>query len=113
MALPVLVHLLTAEIDGGPGDSRKLRAYHEAVHAACALTKRAPISVRFGPPVTFARNGFCSPHSLTVAEEILRLVGTLLGERPGRPVDGARARPDDLLADYPLSTTRETGAGGT
>lgn len=85
----------------------------EAVHATCALTKRAPISVRFGPPVTFARNGPCSPRSLTVAQEILRLVGTLLEGRPGSPVDGVRARPDDLLADYPLSTARETGAGGT
>ena len=58
----------------------------EAVHATRALTKRAPISVRFGPPVTFTRNGPCAPRSLMVAEEILRLVGALLEERPTSPV---------------------------
>ena len=57
----------------------------DAVRATCALRARAPISVRFGPPVMFARNGHCSPRSLTVAKEILRLVDALLEERhPGR-----------------------------
>jgi 1-acyl-sn-glycerol-3-phosphate acyltransferase len=55
----------------------------EAVHAACAFTRRASISVRFGPPLTFARNGPCSPRSQTVANEILRSVGTLLDAQEG------------------------------
>jgi 1-acyl-sn-glycerol-3-phosphate acyltransferase len=55
----------------------------EAVHATCALTTRAPISVRFGPPVTFIRNGPCSPRSQTVADEILRDVGVLLHAQDG------------------------------
>ena len=57
----------------------------EAVHATCALTKRAPIAVRFGPPVTFARTGPCSPRSLTIAEDILRRVAMLLEGRPAPP----------------------------
>ena len=50
----------------------------EAVHAACAVTKRAAISVRFGPPMTFARNGPGSSRSLAVSGQILRHVGALL-----------------------------------
>ena len=56
----------------------------EAVHAACAFTTRAPISVRFGAPMTFARNGPSSPRSQIVADEILRSVGGLL-DTPERP----------------------------
>jgi len=52
----------------------------EAFHATCALTKRAAISVRFGSPMTFARNGPCSPRSMVVADEILRHVGDLMVE---------------------------------
>jgi 1-acyl-sn-glycerol-3-phosphate acyltransferase len=56
----------------------------DAVHAVCAFTTRASISVRFGAPMTFARNGPCSPRSQAVADEILRSVGVLLDaqERP-------------------------------
>ena len=50
----------------------------DAVHVTCALAKRASISVRFGPPMTFVRNGPCSPRSQTVADHILRQVGALL-----------------------------------
>jgi 1-acyl-sn-glycerol-3-phosphate acyltransferase len=53
----------------------------DAVHATCAFTKRASISVRFGAPTKFARNGPCSPRSQAVAVAILRQVGTLLDER--------------------------------
>jgi 1-acyl-sn-glycerol-3-phosphate acyltransferase len=52
----------------------------EAVHATCAFTTRAAISVRFGSPMTFARNGPCSPRSMVVADEILRRVGDLMVE---------------------------------
>jgi hypothetical protein len=41
---------------------------------------RAVISVRFGPPMTFTRNGPCPPRSLAVADEILRSVGVLLDD---------------------------------
>jgi 1-acyl-sn-glycerol-3-phosphate acyltransferase len=58
----------------------------EAVHATCAVTKRAFISVRFGPSMTFTRNGLCSPRSQTIADEILRQVGALLGEHSASPV---------------------------
>ena len=50
----------------------------DGVHAACAFTTRAPISVRFGAPTTFARTGPCSPRSQAVADEVLRGVGALL-----------------------------------
>jgi 1-acyl-sn-glycerol-3-phosphate acyltransferase len=50
----------------------------DAVHAACAFTTRASISVRFGSPMTFVRNGPCPPRSQTAADEILRGVGVLL-----------------------------------
>jgi len=52
----------------------------ELVHATCALTRRAAISVRFGPPMTFARNAPCSRRSQAVADQILRQVETLLDE---------------------------------
>jgi len=58
----------------------------EAVHARCAVTTRAVISVRFGSPMTFARNGLCSPRSQAIADEILRQVGALLGEHSASPV---------------------------
>jgi 1-acyl-sn-glycerol-3-phosphate acyltransferase len=56
----------------------------DSVHASCAMTKRAPISVRFGPPITFSRNAHGAPRSLAVADQILRHVGALLdhGEQP-------------------------------
>jgi 1-acyl-sn-glycerol-3-phosphate acyltransferase len=52
----------------------------DTVHATCALTNRASISVRFGPPMTFARNAPCSPRSQAVSDQILRQVGVLLAE---------------------------------
>jgi 1-acyl-sn-glycerol-3-phosphate acyltransferase len=52
----------------------------ESVHATCALTKRASISVRFGTPMPFARNGPVSPRSQAVADQILQHVGALLDE---------------------------------
>jgi 1-acyl-sn-glycerol-3-phosphate acyltransferase len=57
----------------------------EAVHATCALTKRASISVRLGPPRTFARNGPCSPRSHAVADNILRQVGAILDQHQAPP----------------------------
>jgi 1-acyl-sn-glycerol-3-phosphate acyltransferase len=52
----------------------------ETVHATCALTKRASISVHFGPPMTFTPSEPCRHRSQMVADDILRRVGVLLGE---------------------------------
>jgi 1-acyl-sn-glycerol-3-phosphate acyltransferase len=54
----------------------------EAVHATCALTRRASVSVRFGTPMTFARTGPCSPRSQAVADDILLRVDMLLDAHP-------------------------------
>jgi 1-acyl-sn-glycerol-3-phosphate acyltransferase len=61
----------------------------EAVHAVCAFTTRASISVRFGASMTFARNGPCPPRSQTVADEILRSVGGLLDAQESPEINGA------------------------
>jgi 1-acyl-sn-glycerol-3-phosphate acyltransferase len=50
----------------------------EAVHATCPFLQRAAISVRFGPPMHFARGTPGAAHSLAVADQILRHVATLL-----------------------------------
>lgn len=50
----------------------------DAVHVTCAVARRASLSVRFGPSVTFARNGPSSPRSLAVADQILQHIGALL-----------------------------------
>ena len=52
----------------------------EAVHVTHPFLKRAQVSVRFGPPVTFARSGAGAPGSLAVADEILQHIGALLYE---------------------------------
>ena len=70
----------------------------ETVHATCALTKRASISVQFGPPLTFVPSSPCRHRSQMVADEILRRVGVLLGEprsshaEPAPRVDGPTSR---------------------
>src|SRR3954452_5281896 len=53
----------------------------EAVHATCPFLRRAPVSVRFGPPMIFGRVGPGPTRSLAVADEILQHVGALLDER--------------------------------
>ena len=42
-----------------------------------------------GPPMTFARNGPCSPRSQAVADEILRSVGVLLDAQERPEIEGA------------------------
>jgi 1-acyl-sn-glycerol-3-phosphate acyltransferase len=54
----------------------------EAVHVGRLFTRRADISVRFGPPLTFARSGHGSPRSLAVADDILQHIAALLPEAP-------------------------------
>ena len=61
----------------------------EAVHAVWAFTTRASISVRFGEPMSFVRNGPCSPRSQTVADEILRSIGVLLDAQERPEINGA------------------------
>ena len=52
----------------------------DAVRATCPFRKRALISVRFGPPLRFVRDGTGPPRSLAVADQILRRIGALLDE---------------------------------
>jgi 1-acyl-sn-glycerol-3-phosphate acyltransferase len=52
----------------------------DTVHVVGAMAKRASVSVRFGPPVTFSRNVAGPPRSLAVADEILQHIGALLDE---------------------------------
>jgi 1-acyl-sn-glycerol-3-phosphate acyltransferase len=54
----------------------------ETVHMTSLFTQRADISVRFGPPLTFARTGRGTPRSLAVADEVLRHIAALLGDQP-------------------------------
>ena len=54
----------------------------DAVDTMWPFVKRAAISVRFGPPMTFSRSSQCAPRSLAVADEILRSVGMLLDAPP-------------------------------
>jgi 1-acyl-sn-glycerol-3-phosphate acyltransferase len=49
----------------------------ESVHPRWPFARRARISVRFGPPVTFAR-GPGAPRSQAVANQILHQIGALL-----------------------------------
>jgi 1-acyl-sn-glycerol-3-phosphate acyltransferase len=52
----------------------------DTVHLMGAASKRASVSVRFGPPVTFSRDVAGPPRSLAVADEILQHIGALLDE---------------------------------
>jgi 1-acyl-sn-glycerol-3-phosphate acyltransferase len=52
----------------------------DTVHVTGAASKRASVSVRFGPPATFSRDVAGPPRSLAVADEILRHIGALLDE---------------------------------
>jgi 1-acyl-sn-glycerol-3-phosphate acyltransferase len=54
----------------------------DAVDTMWPFVRRAAISVRFGPAMTFTRSGHCTPRSLAVADEILRCVGVLLDDQP-------------------------------
>ncbi len=53
----------------------------DAVDTEWPFVKRAAISVRFGPSMTFTRSSPCTPRSLVVADEILRCVGALLDDQ--------------------------------
>jgi 1-acyl-sn-glycerol-3-phosphate acyltransferase len=61
----------------------------EAVHPAKLFGTRARVSVRFGPPLTFAPGHPGASHSLEVAEEILGHIAALLeDERPAARAGG-------------------------
>lgn len=56
----------------------------EAVHATCPFLQRAPITVRFGPPMFFGGGRLGAARSLAVADQVLRSVGTLLDGQASR-----------------------------
>ncbi len=53
----------------------------ETVHLRSVLTRRAPVSVRFGAPLEFSRCGATTLRSRAVSDEILRQIGALLSDQ--------------------------------